>query len=125
LIIFQVNWSGIRNQHSTNAFVEDMYDRLKEMMDEYEVIIFRWPEYIHHLEKVCPTRVFISWLSCFILFYFWLSQVLFVDQLWKGRCKLEVLKDICFPFSLIFKSKLEVACTYMCFCILIKGYSRY
>ncbi|XP_059456561.1 uncharacterized protein LOC132186599 [Corylus avellana] len=47
----KANWSGVRNQHSTNAFVEDMYDRLKEMMDEYEVIIFRWPEYIHHLEK--------------------------------------------------------------------------
>ncbi|XP_059436516.1 uncharacterized protein LOC132169504 [Corylus avellana] len=44
-------WSGVRNQHSTNAFIEDMYDRLKEMMDEYDFIVFRWPEYIYHLEK--------------------------------------------------------------------------
>jgi hypothetical protein len=44
-------WSGVKNQHSTNAFVEYMYDRLKGMMDEYEVIIFHWPEYTYHLEK--------------------------------------------------------------------------
>jgi hypothetical protein len=36
-------WSSVKNQHSTNAFVEDMYDRLKEMMDEYDFIVFLWP----------------------------------------------------------------------------------
>jgi hypothetical protein len=44
-------WSGVKNQHSTNAFVEYMYDRLNGMMDEYEVTIFHWPEYTYHLEK--------------------------------------------------------------------------
>lgn len=28
-----------------------MYGWLKEMIDEYEVIIFCWPEYTYHLEK--------------------------------------------------------------------------
>ncbi|GMY11430.1 hypothetical protein FCV25MIE_06669 [Fagus crenata] len=47
----KVKWSGVRTQHSTTPFVEEMYDRLKETLDEYEVIICRWPEYICHLEK--------------------------------------------------------------------------
>ena len=49
----QVKWSGVRTQHSTTPFVDEMYDRLKESLNEYEVIICRWPEYSFALENVC------------------------------------------------------------------------
>lgn len=49
----QVKWSGVRTQHSTTPFVDDMYDRLKETLSDYEIIICRWPEYIFGLENVC------------------------------------------------------------------------
>ncbi|KAA8546741.1 hypothetical protein F0562_003170 [Nyssa sinensis] len=46
----KVKYSGIRTQHSTTPYVDDMYDQLKEMLDEFEVIICRWPEYTFVLE---------------------------------------------------------------------------
>ncbi|KAF5456023.1 hypothetical protein F2P56_025539 [Juglans regia] len=46
----KVKWSGVRTQHSTTPFVDDMYDRLKETLSDYEIIICRWPEYIFGLE---------------------------------------------------------------------------
>ncbi|KAG5022893.1 hypothetical protein JHK85_019235 [Glycine max] len=46
-----VKWSGVRTQHSTTPFVDDMYERLKETLTDYEVIIFRWPEYTLVLEN--------------------------------------------------------------------------
>uniref|UniRef100_A0A5B6Z999 Pesticidal crystal cry8Ba protein n=1 Tax=Davidia involucrata TaxID=16924 RepID=A0A5B6Z999_DAVIN len=49
--VLKVKWSGIRTQHSTTPFVDDMYDQLKEMLNEYEVIIRRWPEYTFVLEN--------------------------------------------------------------------------
>lgn len=49
----QIKWAGVRTQHSTTPFVEDMYDRLKETLNEYEVITCRWPEYTFVLENVC------------------------------------------------------------------------
>ncbi|KAJ7943715.1 Pesticidal crystal cry8Ba protein [Quillaja saponaria] len=42
---------GVKTQHSTTPFVEDMYDQLEETLKEYEIIIFRWPEYINVLEN--------------------------------------------------------------------------
>ncbi|KAF9620736.1 hypothetical protein IFM89_014257 [Coptis chinensis] len=48
----KVKWSGVRTQHSTTPFVDDMYDRLNETLNEYEVIICRWPEYTFVLENV-------------------------------------------------------------------------
>jgi hypothetical protein len=48
-----VKWSGVRTQHSTTPFVDDMYERLKETLTDYEVIICRWPEYTLVLENVC------------------------------------------------------------------------
>jgi hypothetical protein len=50
---YQVKWSGVRTQHMTTPFVEEMYDLLKNTLTEYEVIICRWPEYIFVLENVC------------------------------------------------------------------------
>lgn len=47
----KVKWSGVRTQHSTTPFVDEMYDRLKESLNEYEVIICRWPEYSFALEN--------------------------------------------------------------------------
>ncbi|KAK9284724.1 hypothetical protein L1049_023901 [Liquidambar formosana] len=47
----KVKWSGVRTQHSTTPFVDNMYDRLKETLNEYESIIRRWPEYTFLLEN--------------------------------------------------------------------------
>nr|XP_043617097.1 uncharacterized protein LOC122588943 [Erigeron canadensis] len=47
----KVKWSGVRTQNSTTPFVDEMYDRLKETLNDYEVIICRWPEYIFALEN--------------------------------------------------------------------------
>jgi len=48
----KVKWSGVRTQHMTTPFVDEMYDLLKNTLTEYEVIICRWPEYIFVLENV-------------------------------------------------------------------------
>ncbi|KAJ8765800.1 hypothetical protein K2173_014922 [Erythroxylum novogranatense] len=42
----KVKWSGVKTQNSTTPFVEEMYTQLKETLNEYEVIIRQWPEYI-------------------------------------------------------------------------------
>ncbi|CBI18702.3 unnamed protein product, partial [Vitis vinifera] len=47
----KVKWCGIRTQHSTTPFVDEMYERLKETLNEYEIIIRRWPEYTIVLEN--------------------------------------------------------------------------
>ncbi|OVA01803.1 hypothetical protein BVC80_9075g46 [Macleaya cordata] len=47
----KIKWSGVRTQHSTTPFVDDMYERLKETLSEYETIICRWPEYTFVLEN--------------------------------------------------------------------------
>lgn len=47
----KVKWSGVRTQHSTTPFVDEMYTRLNETIQEYQVIISRWPEYIFVLES--------------------------------------------------------------------------
>lgn len=54
-IYLQVKWSGVRTQHSTTPFIDEMYERLKETLNDYEVIICRWPEYTFVLENVCQT----------------------------------------------------------------------
>ncbi|XP_024977361.1 uncharacterized protein LOC112514945 [Cynara cardunculus var. scolymus] len=47
----KVKWSGVRTQHSTTPFVDEMYDRFKETLNDYEIIISRWPEYTFALEN--------------------------------------------------------------------------
>ncbi|EEF48602.1 conserved hypothetical protein [Ricinus communis] len=47
----KVKWSGVRTQHSTTPFVDEMYERIRETLENYEVIICRWPEYIFVLEN--------------------------------------------------------------------------
>lgn len=63
--LFQVKWSGVRTQHSTTPFIDDMYDRLKETLNDYEVIICRWPEYTFVLENVCG-KIYILFQLCLI-----------------------------------------------------------
>ncbi|KAG8059356.1 hypothetical protein GUJ93_ZPchr0002g23236 [Zizania palustris] len=47
----KVKWSGVRTQHMTTPFVDEMYDLLNNTLTEYEVIICRWPEYMFVLEN--------------------------------------------------------------------------
>uniref|UniRef100_A0A7N0UPJ1 Pesticidal crystal cry8Ba protein n=1 Tax=Kalanchoe fedtschenkoi TaxID=63787 RepID=A0A7N0UPJ1_KALFE len=47
----KIKWAGVRTKHSTTPFVDEMYDRLKETLNEYDIIICRWPEYIFTLEN--------------------------------------------------------------------------
>ncbi|KAG0617027.1 hypothetical protein M758_5G159800 [Ceratodon purpureus] len=41
----------VTTQHTTSPFVEEVYERIKETLNEYEVIISRWPEYTVVLES--------------------------------------------------------------------------
>ncbi|KAI3462116.1 hypothetical protein Pfo_018779 [Paulownia fortunei] len=47
----KVKSSSFPTQHSTTSFIDDIYDRLKETLAEYDVIISRWPEYTFTLEN--------------------------------------------------------------------------
>lgn len=38
--------------YSTSPFPEEMYERIKEMLTEYGVVITRWPQYTLVLENV-------------------------------------------------------------------------
>ncbi|XP_028098163.1 uncharacterized protein LOC114297880 isoform X2 [Camellia sinensis] len=58
----KVKWSTVRTQHSTTPFVDDMYDRLKETLNEYEVIICRWPEYTLILENLGILLNSLKWM---------------------------------------------------------------
>ncbi|PKA55423.1 hypothetical protein AXF42_Ash006625 [Apostasia shenzhenica] len=49
--INKVKWSGVQTQHLTTPFVDEIYESLKETLNEYEVIMCRWPEYIYALEN--------------------------------------------------------------------------
>jgi hypothetical protein len=73
---YQVKWSGVRTQHMTTPFVDEMYDLLKNTLTEYEVIICRWPEYIFVLENVCQKL----WILLQILQLLYLYQLFFLKQ---------------------------------------------
>lgn len=67
----QVKWSGVRTQHSTTPFVDEMYDRLKETLSDYEIIICRWPEYTFVLEQVCKYGLISLFFYLFSFFGFY------------------------------------------------------
>ncbi|KAK3010058.1 hypothetical protein RJ639_012648 [Escallonia herrerae] len=46
----KVPWSGVVTNYSASPFAEEMYEKIKEMLTEYEVVISRWPEYTIMLE---------------------------------------------------------------------------
>ncbi|CAL5406118.1 unnamed protein product [Camellia sinensis] len=47
----KVPWSGVLTNHSTSPFAEEMYEKIKEMLIEYEVVMNRWPQYSLVLEN--------------------------------------------------------------------------
>ncbi|KAK4367008.1 hypothetical protein RND71_014888 [Anisodus tanguticus] len=48
----KIKWPRVdTTQHSTTPFVDDIYDRLKETLAEYDAVIRRWPEYLFSLEN--------------------------------------------------------------------------
>ena len=48
----QVPWSGVLTSHSTSPFAEEMYEKIKEMLIDYEVVMNRWLQYSLILENV-------------------------------------------------------------------------
>ncbi|KAM0932315.1 hypothetical protein DsansV1_C46g0241501 [Dioscorea sansibarensis] len=48
----KVPCSGIVTNYSTSPFVETMYDHIRDDLNEYEVVINRWPQYLLSLENV-------------------------------------------------------------------------
>lgn len=62
--IWQVKFSSLPTQHSTTSFVDDIYERLKGALAEYDVIISRWPEYTFILENV--RTILLIWTSMHI-----------------------------------------------------------
>ncbi|KAK1358789.1 Phorbol-ester/DAG-type domain-containing protein [Heracleum sosnowskyi] len=48
----KVPWSGVVTNYSTSPFPEEIYERIREMLIEYEVVITRWPQYTLVLENV-------------------------------------------------------------------------
>ena len=48
----QVPWAGVTTNHSTSPFAEEMYEKIKDSLIEYEVVINRWPQYSLILENV-------------------------------------------------------------------------
>ncbi|RAL51189.1 hypothetical protein DM860_018215 [Cuscuta australis] len=46
----KVPWSGVITNYSTSPFAEELFDKVKHMLLEYEVVIHRWPQYTLVLE---------------------------------------------------------------------------
>ncbi|KAJ4847075.1 hypothetical protein Tsubulata_040364 [Turnera subulata] len=47
----KVQYSGVIPNHSTSPFAEEMYEKIKDSLVEYEVVINRWPQYSLMLEN--------------------------------------------------------------------------
>ncbi|XP_061344092.1 uncharacterized protein LOC133290055 [Gastrolobium bilobum] len=47
----KVPWAGVITNHSTSPFAEEMYDKVKDNLIQYEVVISRWPQYSLYLES--------------------------------------------------------------------------
>jgi len=50
--MIQVPWAGVTTNHSTSPFAEEMYEKIKDNLTQYEVVINRWPQYSLYLENV-------------------------------------------------------------------------
>ncbi|CAL1408017.1 unnamed protein product [Linum trigynum] len=46
----KVPWAGVTTNHATSPFAEEMYDKMKDYLIRYEVVINRWPQYSLILE---------------------------------------------------------------------------
>ncbi|KAJ0052673.1 hypothetical protein Pint_01782 [Pistacia integerrima] len=47
----KVPWSGVTTNQSTSPFAEEMYEKIKNSLIEYEVVINHWPQYSLILEN--------------------------------------------------------------------------
>ncbi|KAE8075472.1 hypothetical protein FH972_014188 [Carpinus fangiana] len=47
----KVPWCGVMTNHSTSPFAEEMYEKIRDALIQYEVIINRWPQYSLILEN--------------------------------------------------------------------------
>eukprot|EP00250_Pteridium_aquilinum_P001118 c11326_g1_i1 orf=873-4781(+) len=47
----KVRWTGNTTQHGTSPFVEEMYERIRDTLNEYDTLLNRWPEYTVALEN--------------------------------------------------------------------------
>ncbi|KAK7386073.1 hypothetical protein VNO78_32151 [Psophocarpus tetragonolobus] len=47
----KVPWAGVTTNHSTSPFAEEMYEKIKDHLTQYEVVINRWPQYSLYLEN--------------------------------------------------------------------------
>ncbi|KAK1416633.1 hypothetical protein QVD17_25748 [Tagetes erecta] len=47
----KIPWGGVITNYSTSPFAEEVYDKVKEKLSEYEVVINRWPQYTLILEN--------------------------------------------------------------------------
>ncbi|XP_027940436.1 uncharacterized protein LOC114194437 isoform X1 [Vigna unguiculata] len=47
----KVPWAGVTTNHSTSPFAEEMYEKIKDNLNQYEVAINRWPQYSLYLEN--------------------------------------------------------------------------
>lgn len=51
-LMMQVPWSGVMTNHSISPFAEEMYEKIRDALSQYEVVINRWPQYSLILESV-------------------------------------------------------------------------
>lgn len=68
--MLQVKWSGVKTQQSTTPFIDDMYGHLRETLNDYEVIICRWPEYVLALENVSTNSMIYLHCLIFLVIFF-------------------------------------------------------
>ncbi|XP_050204995.1 uncharacterized protein LOC126655039 [Mercurialis annua] len=47
----KVPWAGVTTNYSTSPFAEEMYEKIKDCLIGYEVVINRWPQYSLILEN--------------------------------------------------------------------------
>lgn len=61
LVEWQVKCANLKAQQSTSNFVDEIYDQMRQTLNDYEIFVRRWPEYAVVLENVSPTFWFLSW----------------------------------------------------------------
>ncbi|KAI0492413.1 hypothetical protein KFK09_026684 [Dendrobium nobile] len=47
----KISSSGISTHYATSPFVEDLYDRIRDSLNEYKVVVNRWPQYLLSIES--------------------------------------------------------------------------
>ncbi|KAK7258316.1 hypothetical protein RIF29_23889 [Crotalaria pallida] len=47
----KVPWSGVITNHSTSPFAEEIYEKIKDNLIQYDVVCNRWPQYSLYLES--------------------------------------------------------------------------